>query len=189
VVWIREEWAAQIASLGLHFVSEFGNGTAILENLVCGGFHFTERSTSEKRDKSWKNTDWLPSLGATLVVDRTGELSHRLRTVVGLLLDRHTPKQIRPICHQFINWFLFGSTLLMRGELARDLDLLSIVQRRLLQMVRVSERSTRHRSSPPKALDYDISEASCARYVACTTDLDEGRSGVPTFRAGPGIKI
>jgi hypothetical protein len=70
---------------------------AIFENLVRCEFHFDRASDIGKIDKSWRNTDWLPSLGATLVVDHTGELSRRLRTVVGLFLDRHTPKQIRSL--------------------------------------------------------------------------------------------
>jgi lincosamide nucleotidyltransferase len=70
----QKEWAAQIVPVGLHFVNEFGNGTAICENLVRCEFHFDRASDIGKIDKSWRNTDWLPYLGATLVVDRTGEL-------------------------------------------------------------------------------------------------------------------
>jgi hypothetical protein len=59
-------------------------------------------------------------------------------------------------------------------ELARSLDLLGIVQDQLLWMVRVSERSTDHWFNPSKLLERDISEASYARYVSCTANLDEG---------------
>jgi lincosamide nucleotidyltransferase len=167
-----EEWVARIAPVELYFVNEYGNGTAIFENLIRGEFHFDRASDIGKIDDSWKETDWFPSLEATLVLDRTGELSRRLQAVVGPPLDRHTPEQIHFLCNCFVNWFLFGSNLLMRGELARALDLLGIVQDQLLRMIRVSERSTEHWFNPAKLLEKDISEASYARYVACTANLD-----------------
>jgi lincosamide nucleotidyltransferase B/F len=170
----QEEWVARIAPVELYFVNEFGNGTAIFENLIRGEFHFDKASDIQSVDESWKETDWFPSLEATLVLDRTGELSRRLQKIVGPPLDRHTPEQIRFLCNCFVNWFLFGSNLLMRGELARSLDLLGIVQDQLLRMVRVSEYSTEHWFNPSKRLEKDISEASYARYVTCTAELDEG---------------
>jgi lincosamide nucleotidyltransferase len=170
----QEEWVARIAPVELYFVNEFGNGTAIFENLIRGEFHFDKASDIQSVDESWKETDWFPSLEATLVLDRTGELSRRLQKIVGPPLDRHTPEQIRFLCNCFVNWFLFGSNLLMRGELARSLDLLGIVQDQLLRMVRVSEYSTEHWFNPSKRLEKDISEASYARYVTCMAELDEG---------------
>ena len=170
----QEEWVARIAPVELYFVNEYGNGTAIFENLIRGEFHFDKASDIRKIDDSWKETGWFPSLEATLVVDRTGELTQRLQTVVGPPLDRHTPEQIQFLCNCFVNWFLFGSNLLMRGELARALDLLGLVQNQLLRMIRVSELSTEHWFNPSKLLEKDISEASYARYVACTANLDPG---------------
>ena len=169
----QEEWVARIAPVELYFVNEYGNGTAIFESLIRGEFHFDKASDIERIDESWKETDWFPSLGAALVLDRTGELSSRLRTIVGPTPDRDTPEQIRFLCNCFVNWFLFGSNLLARGELARALDLLGIVQDQLLRMVRVSEHSTDHWFNPSKLLEKDISEASYARYVACTASLDQ----------------
>src|SRR5918998_6024809 len=168
----QKEWVSRIAPVALYFVNEYGNGTAIFENLVRGEFHFEGASDISKIDDSWKETDWFPSLEATLVLDRTGELSRRLQAVVGPPLDRHTPEQVRFLCNCFVNWFLFGTNLLMRGELARALDLLGVVQNQLLRMIRVSESSTEHWPNPAKLLERDISEASYARYVACTANLD-----------------
>ena len=170
----QEEWVARIAPVELYFVNEYGNGTAIFENLIRGEFHFDKAYDIRKIDDSWKETGWFPSLEATLVLDRTGELTHRLQPVVGPPLDRHTQEQIRFLCNCFVNWFLFGSNLLMRGELARALDLLGLVQNQLLRMIRVSELSTEHWFNPSKLLEKDISEASYARYVACTANLDPG---------------
>jgi lincosamide nucleotidyltransferase len=106
-------------------------------------------------------------------LDRTGELTCRLRSIVGPALAQGTPERIRFLCNCFINWFLFGSNLLARGELARALDLLGIVQDQLIRMIRISERSTEHWFNPSKLLEKDISEASYARFVACTANLNE----------------
>ncbi len=169
----REEWVARIAPVELYFVNEFGNGTAIFENLIRGEFHFDKASDIAGIDESLRETDWLPSLENTLVLDRTGELSRRLKTAVGPPLDRDTPEQVQSVCNRFINWLLFGSNLLARGELARALDFLGMAQGHQLRMVRLSEGSTRHWLNASKTLETDISEAAYARYVACTANLDE----------------
>jgi lincosamide nucleotidyltransferase len=169
----QEEWVTRIAPVELYFVNEYGNGTAIFENLIRGEFHFDRASDIQKIDESWRETDWFPSLETALVLERTGELTRRLRSIVGPTLAHDTPQQIRFLCNCFINWFLFGSNLMARGELARALDLLGIVQDQLIRMIRISERSTEHWFNPSKLLEKDISEASYARFVACTANLNE----------------
>src|SRR5918997_680965 len=115
----QEEWVARISPVELYFVNEYGNGTAIFESLIRGEFHFDKASDIQRIDESWKETDWFPSLGTTLVLDRTGELALRLRRIVGPTLARDTQEQIQFLCNCFVNWFMFGSNLLARGELAR----------------------------------------------------------------------
>jgi lincosamide nucleotidyltransferase B/F len=170
----QEEWVSRISPVGLYFVNEYGNGTAIFENLIRGEFHFDRASDIERVvGESMRDADWLPSLEDTLILDRTGELVPRLREIVGPPPERDTPGQIRFVCDCFVNWFVFGSNLFARGELARSLDLLGIVRDRLLQMVRVLEGSTLHWFSSAKFLETDISEASYVRYEACTARLDK----------------
>jgi lincosamide nucleotidyltransferase len=41
----EEAWVSQIAPLDLYYVNEFGNGSAIFENLVRGEFHFEVASS------------------------------------------------------------------------------------------------------------------------------------------------
>src|SRR5215210_4884129 len=136
----QEEWVSRISPVGLYFVNEYGNGTAIFENLVRGEFHFDRASDIERVvGESMRDADWLPSLEDTLILDRTGELAPRLRGIVGPPPERDTPGQIRFVCDCFVNWFVFGANLFARGEMARSLDLLGIVRDRLLQMVRVLE--------------------------------------------------
>jgi lincosamide nucleotidyltransferase B/F len=169
----QEEWVSRISPVGLYFVNEYGNGTAIFENLIRGEFHFDRASEIERVvGESMRDADWLPSLEDTLILDRTGELASRLRGIVGQPPERDTPGQIRFVCDCFVNWFVFGANLFARGELARSLDLLGIVRDRLLQMVRVLEGSTLHWFNSAKFLETEISEASYARYVACTARLD-----------------
>lgn len=170
----QEEWVACIAPVELFYVNEFGIGTAIFDNLVRGEFHFEGASDIAKIDaSSWRDTDWLPSLDAALVLDRTGELTRRLEAVVGPPVDRATPERARFLCDGFVNWFLFGSNLLARGELARSLELLGFVQRRLLWMIRLLEQTTIHWPTPSKALEKDVSETAYIWYAACTANLDE----------------
>jgi len=169
----QEEWVSKISPVGLYFGNEYGNGTAIFENLIRGEFHFDRASDIGRIvGESMRDADWLPSLGDTLVLDRTGELAPRLRAIVGPPPERDTPGQIRFVCDCFVNWFVFGSNLFARGELARSLELLGIVRDRLLQMVRVLEGSTVHWFNCAKFLETEISEPSYARYAACTTRLD-----------------
>jgi lincosamide nucleotidyltransferase len=169
----QKEWVSRISPVGLYFVNEYGNGTAIFENLVRGEFHFDRASDMEKVvGESMRDADWLPSLGDTLILDRTGELTLRLRKIVGPPPERDTRGQIRFVSVCFVNWFLFGANLFARGELARSLDLLRIVRDRLLQMVRVLEGSTLHWFNSSKFLEKEITEASYARYAACTARLD-----------------
>jgi lincosamide nucleotidyltransferase B/F len=41
----EEAWVSQIAPVELYYLNEFGNGTAIFENLVRGEFHFESAPT------------------------------------------------------------------------------------------------------------------------------------------------
>ena len=168
----QEEWVARISPVELYFVNEYGNETAIFDNLVRGEVHFDRASDVARIDESWKDTDWLPTLEDTLVLDRTGELARRLELVVGPPPDRDTPELAQFVCNCFVNWLLFGSNLLVRGELARALNLLGIVQDQLLYMVRMVEGSTERWFNPAKLLEENVSPDTYARYAASTASLD-----------------
>lgn len=56
----EEAWVGRIAPLYLYYVNEFGNGTAIFENLVRGEFHFEAASDVGLVD-AWESA-WFPSL-------------------------------------------------------------------------------------------------------------------------------
>jgi lincosamide nucleotidyltransferase B/F len=199
----QEEWVSRISPVALYFVNEYSNGTAIFDNLIRGEFHFDRASDMERVvGESMRDSDWLPSLEDTLIIDRTGELAPRLRKIVGPPPQRDTPEQIRFVCDCFVNWFVFGANLFARGELARSLDLLGIVRDRLLQMVRVLEGSTLHWFNSSKFLETEFTAASYARYASCTARLDReelrqaylsawewGRELMSSLGEGPGIAL
>ena len=167
----QRAWVTRIAPVELYFVNEYGNGAAVFSNLVRGEFHF-DRASEMAKVSGWRETSRFPSLDATLILDRTGELTDHLRALIGPPIDRHAPDNIRFVCHSFINWTLFGANVLARGERARALEILGMMQRYLLWLVRLAEHSTAHWPTPSKALEQDISSTAYARYITCTARLD-----------------
>ena len=166
------EWVSRIAPLEMYFVNEFGNGTAIFGNLVRGEFHF-DRASDMHLVEGWKDTAWFPALEAAIMVDHTGELARLLRPYT-TPPERDTPEQVRALCERFINWVLFGTNVLARGEHARALEILGSVHRYLLWLARLAEGRTEHWPTPSKSLERDISPAAYTRFKTCTASLDEG---------------
>jgi lincosamide nucleotidyltransferase len=163
-------WVAQIAPVALYLYNEFGSGTAIFENLVRGEFHF-ERAEEMTRIRGWKHEAGFPPAEAMLIVDRTGELLDHLRTISGPGPARGTPQQVSQLWHRFLNWMLFGASVLARGERARALEVLWWVQRYLLWFARLREGATMHWQTPSKSVESDLSPAAYDRYAACTANL------------------
>lgn len=164
-------WVSQIAPVELYFTNEFGNGTAIFDNIMRGEFHF-DKASDMPQVEGWAETDTFPTLDSTLLLDRTGRLAHHLRPLISPPPERDTPERVRFLCNSFVNWVLFGHTVLLRGELARSLEILSSVQRYLLWMVRLAERNTDHWPTPSRLLEQDLSLDAYRRYVTCTAPLD-----------------
>jgi lincosamide nucleotidyltransferase len=166
----EEAWASRIAPLELYYVNEFGNGTAIFENLVRGEFHFEAASNVGLVD-GWE-TAWFPALESAVLVDKRGELSRRVSRLVRRPPEMDTPERALFLCRSLINWTLMGTNLLKRGEYARAEALLSLVHGHLLQAVRLVERRTANWLSPSRRLEEDVSAASYGRFKACTAALD-----------------
>lgn len=103
---------SQIAPLWLYYVNEFGNGTAIFENLVRGEFHFEGlRPRSDRRVEDCL----LPSLERAVVADKDGELTRRLNRLVGPAEPGH-PERALFLCNSLLNWTLMGANLLKRAS-------------------------------------------------------------------------
>lgn len=165
------EWVSQIAPVEMYFVNEFGNGTAIFSNLVRGEFHF-DKASDMNLVEGWKSTAWFPSLETTIMVDRTGELARLLHPyTVPPIQD--TSEQVQMLCERFLNWMLFGTNIMARGEYARALDMLGWIHRYLLWFARLSEGTTKHWPTPSKSIEWDISPDTYARFKTCTAALDK----------------
>lgn len=165
------EWVSHIAPVELYFINEFGNGTAIFGNLVRGEFHF-DKASDMRLVEGWKDTAWFPTLETTIMLDHTGELTRLLQPYT--VPPRHdTPERVRVLCERYINWVLFSTNVLARGERARALDILGIVHRYLLWFARLSEGRTEHWATPSKSLEQDISPGAYARFRTCVASLDK----------------
>ena len=169
----EEAWVGQIAPLDLYYVNEFGNGTAIFENLIRGEFHFEAASNVGLVD-TWE-TAWFPSLESAVLVDKTGELSSQVRRLVRRPPDLDTPERALFLCRSLMNWTLMGANLLRRGEYARAEAFLTLVHGHLLQALRLVEGKSDIWLTPMRKLEEDASAYSYERYRACTAALDAKR--------------
>src|SRR5215212_6738980 len=175
---LREEaWVAQIAPLELYYVNEFGNGTAIFENLVRGEFHFEAASNVGLVD-AWESA-WFPTLESAVLVDKNGQLSGRVGRLVRRPPDLDTSERALFLCRSLMNWTLMGANLLQRGEHARAEAFLSLVHGHQLQAMRLVEGKSANWLSPTRRLEEDASATSYEWYRACTAALD----AVQLFRA------
>jgi lincosamide nucleotidyltransferase len=167
-------WVSQVAPVDLFYTNEFGIRVAIFSNLVRGEFHF-DGVREMQNIGTWQGQVWFPSLEATLLLDRTGELADRLQPLIGPAPSHETSQDAQNLVDGFLNWTLFGSNLLARGELARALELLHLIHDYLLRMARLVEGKTGHWISPAKALEGEISPGAYRRFQACTAALDRPR--------------
>jgi lincosamide nucleotidyltransferase B/F len=171
---LREEaWVAQIAPLYLYYVNEFGNGTAIFENLVRGEFHFEATSEVGLVD-AWESA-WFPSQESAVLVDKNGELSRRVSRLVRRQPDLDTPERALFLCRSLMNWTFMGANLLQRGEYARAEAFLTLVHGHLLQALRLVEGKSANWTSPTRRLEEDASPTSYERYKECTAPLEAER--------------
>jgi len=165
----EQAWVGQIAPLALYYVNEFGNGSAIFENLVRGEFHFEAASNVGLVD-AWESA-WFPSLESAVLVDKSGELSARVGRLVRRPPDLDTPERALFLCRSLMNWTLMGANLLQRGEHARAEALLTLVHGHLLQALRLVEGKSANWLDPTRRLEEDASATSYERYRACTAAL------------------
>jgi len=159
-------WCRDIAPTLLVIKNEFGTHVAIFETLIRGEFHFVPRS-------QLNGVAQWPARGAPvermLVVDRSGAL----RRVLDQVPERAatSPQNIEQVCGRFVNWLVLGDAVLRRGEVARAHAVLAEVNRYLLWMVRLIERTT-ERLTPSRLAEAELSREALDRYVRATAPLD-----------------
>jgi len=160
-------WCSAVAPLRHGLVNEFGTYVAVFPGLVRGEFHFAGTDAIAGVGR------W-PARGAPvermLVVDRRGELEPVLRAVP----ERYDAPVDRPAeavaeyCDRFLNWLLLAHHLARRGEELRAWDALGHVQRHLVWMARLAERSTGHWLTPSRAAERELTPAVVGELRAAT---------------------
>jgi lincosamide nucleotidyltransferase B/F len=168
-------WLEQIAPVLHLYTNEHGITAVIFEyagELIRGEFHF-HRATEVTVAQGWPGTLTFPALDKTLIVDKSGTLTPYLQAVIGPPLPRDDLGEIQFFVDSFVNWWLFGSTVLRRGEAARALELLNITHRWLLHMARLLDDQTAHWLTPSRLVEHDLPPETYARLKACSAPLDE----------------
>lgn len=175
-VFIRDEafaefpqraWLQAVSPVAAYFIDDFGHHTALFENGVRGEFHFM-RGSEVPIVESWRGHGWFPSIDSAVLLDRTGNLSHHARALVGGPPPRGGATLIEGLELNLLNLMILGANLLNRGEFARAWALLGKAHEYLLKLVRLSEKKTDHWPTPSRALEKDLPSAAYERYVTCT---------------------
>lgn len=159
-------WLNQVAPLEVLYVNEHGIHCAIFTNLVRGEFHF-HRASEVTMGAAWPGLLTFPSLDATLIVDRSGLLTPYLQAIIGPPPPRDDLHAVQTLAYSFINWTLFCINVCRRGELARALELTSILHRHLLHMARLLEDTTAHWLTPSRAAECDLTPETMTRFARC----------------------
>ena len=165
-----EAWIPKIAPVDECFQNEFGTTVALFSSLIRGEFHASPAS-SMSQVRTWSSNVWIQDVDSIVILDRTGELKEHLSALVGSGPERSDLNEVSLVLRRFLDWIVFGTSVLRRGEYARALELLWFVHRHLLWMVRILEGTTAHYPTPSKALEADISAKAYERYKTCTAVL------------------
>jgi lincosamide nucleotidyltransferase len=167
----RRAWLEQIAPVELLYVNDFGITAVIFDNLVRGEFHF-HRIDEVTLAEAWRGVMAFPTLDKTLLVDRSGRLLPFLKPLIGPEPARNQAALVQSLADDFTNQYLFGVNVLLRGEQARALEMLGILQRLLLRCARVLAGKTGPWFIPSHHAEADLSSEAYARFQRCTARLD-----------------
>jgi lincosamide nucleotidyltransferase B/F len=167
------EWIGQVAPIFFNFVTPQGISVAIFKNLIRGEFHFL-KSSEMPGLRAFRQIASFPDTDSMRIIDRTGELQKYLDYLSGPGPDRQSRESVLTLYHNLLTTILSGIDQLGRGERARSLDTLGMVQRLLLWLVRIQEGKILHSESRAfRNLEKDLSNAAYDRYVTCTGSLRE----------------
>ncbi|QTD41860.1 nucleotidyltransferase [Sporosarcina sp. Te-1] len=165
------QWISDIYPVDLLLFNEYGTEVAIFTNMIRGEFHFLPACQMDII-KSFKPTGVFPDTESMFLYDSTGRLSPLLDHLSGPGPDRMTNENVNFAFNNFVNEWIMGINLIRRGELARSLEILSHVQKYILQLIRVKENSVVRWVNYTKNLEKDICEESYGDYVSITSALE-----------------
>ncbi|MFD2830439.1 nucleotidyltransferase [Corticicoccus populi] len=167
-----DDWIRGVAPYDLHFINEFGSEVVVFSNLIRGEFHFQSESEIEVI-KTFKETGVFPDTESMFIYDVTGRLEACLDYLQGEGPDRLTNNNVNFAFNNFVNTWIMGINVLKRGEAARSLECLTYVQKYVLQLIRVHEKSVERWLNATKNLEDDVSEKAYSEYTSITAKLDK----------------
>lgn len=165
-------WVSEVYPIHLIFYNEYGTEVVIFSNMIRGEFHFLPVSKIEII-KSFKPTGLFPDPESMYIYDSTEQLKPLLDDLGGAGPDRMTDENVNFAFNNFVNAWLMGVNVMRRGELARSLEALTLVQRYILQLIRLKENTVERWLNSTKNLEEDISAESYKDYVSITSKLKE----------------
>lgn len=165
------QWIGEIAPYDLLFYNEYGTEVVVFTNLIRGEFHFLPESEMEII-KSFKDTGVFPDTESMGLYDKTGKLKACLDSLKGEGPVRMTDANVNFALNNFVNAWLMGVNVMNRGELARSLECLTDVQKYVLRLIRVRERTVDRWLNATKNLEADLSSEAYSAYVSVTSNLD-----------------
>lgn len=167
-------WISEVNAVDLLFFNEHGTEVAIFSNMIRGEFHFLPESEMDII-KSFKPTGVFPDTESMYLYDSTERLKPLLDGLSGSGPERMTNENVNFAFNNFVNAWLMGVNVMKRGELARSLEVLTHVQKYVLQLIRVQEKNVERWLNSTKNLEVDISAESYKDYVSFTSKLDKNQ--------------
>ena len=165
-------WLFDVAPYLMLYKNEYGTEVVIFDNLIRGEFHFL----SEKDMNiipSFKDSGYIPDMKDMLIYDETGQLENYLLEISGARPNRLTEENANFLLCDFSNLWLMGINVLKRGEYARSLELLSQLQKNILQLIRMVEKNADNWLNMSKNLEKEISLENYKKFAKTTARLDK----------------
>jgi lincosamide nucleotidyltransferase len=148
-------WCGRIAPVNHLVLNEFGTHVALFPGLIRGEFHFA--TTGDIASVAAWPARSAP-VERMLVLDRSG----RLAPVLGALPDHPSLLDADALSGRFVNWVVLAHHVISRGEYLRGWDALGHVQRHLIWLIRLAERSTEHWLTPSRNVEAELSAGGLA---------------------------
>ena len=159
-------WCGQIAPVTHLLLNEFGTHVVFFPGLIRGEFHFATVADMPSI-RSWPARS--APVDRMIVLDRTKELAPILRALPDLPPIPSDDAEIADLCGRFANWLVLAHHTSARGEYLRAWDALGHVQRHLVWMSRLAERSTGHWLTPSRSAETELSPAAVAALRQATS--------------------